>query len=157
MPNFSVSRKVPYTVDQVFAISSDVAKYKEFLPLVRRSIVRNKSALPDGKETFEAELAISYKKLGIQESLISQVVVDPEQKTVTAQSSQGPVKHLNSEWKIADAGSEGSEITVTIDYALKSKALQFVLSGMFDMAVRKVMTSFENRAKELYGSAEAKA
>jgi len=34
MPKFSVSRSVPYTADQVFAIARDVARYKEFLPLV---------------------------------------------------------------------------------------------------------------------------
>ena len=35
MPRFSVSRSVPYTAQQVFAIARDVARYKEFLPLVR--------------------------------------------------------------------------------------------------------------------------
>jgi len=34
MPKFSVSRSVPYTADQVFAIARDVARYTEFLPLV---------------------------------------------------------------------------------------------------------------------------
>ena len=38
MPNFSVSRSVPYTADQVFAITRDVAHYKDFLPLVAPDI-----------------------------------------------------------------------------------------------------------------------
>ena len=157
MPKFSVTRKVPFTVDQVFAISSDVAQYRQFLPLVRRSVVRNKAVLPDGRETFEAELTIAYKKLGIVETLHSNVTVDRPNRTIRAQSAQGPVTNLDATWKIVETGPASCEIEFNVDYALKSRTLQFVLSGMFDMMVRKVLASFEERARSLYGSAQAKA
>ena len=157
MPKYSLSRKVPFTVDQVFAIASDVAKYKQFLPLVNRSLVRSQSTLPDGREAFEAELTVSYKKLGIEETLQSNVIVDRANQLVEAHSAQGPVKNLDASWKIVDAGSGSSEILLDLDYTLKSRTLQFILSGMFDMMVRKVMNAFEQRARQLYGSAEAKA
>jgi coenzyme Q-binding protein COQ10 len=157
MPKFSVTRKVPFTVDQVFAISSDVAQYRQFLPLVRRSVVRNKSLLPDGREAFEAELTVAYKKLGIEETLHSNVTIDKANRLVLAQSTQGPVKHLDAVWKIIETGPDSCEIEFTVDYALKSRTLQFVLSGMFDMMVRKVLSSFEERARFLYGSSDAKA
>ena len=155
MPKFNVSRKVPYSVDQVFAISADVAQYRTFLPLVSRSVVRSRERLPDGRETFDADLTVIYKKLGIEETLTSRVVVDRSKHTVTAQSSDGPVKHLNSEWRILPAGPGQSEINFTVDYQLKSRTLQFVLSGMFDMVVRKIMSSFEERAHKLYGESTA--
>ena len=155
MPKFSVTRKVPYSADQVFAISMDVAQYRQFVPLVRRSVVRDRARMADGRETFEADLVVSYKKLNIEETLTSKVIVDPAQRLVTAQSTEGPVKYLNSEWRIAEAGQGYSEIQLTVDYALKSRALQFVLSGMFDMIVRRVLTAFEERAKFLYGSKAA--
>jgi coenzyme Q-binding protein COQ10 len=157
MPTYNVTRQVPYSADQVFAISSDVAQYKHFLPLVRKSVVRGKSKLPDGRETFEAELTVAYKKLGIEEVLHSNVVIDRDAKLVTATSEQGPVKHLKSEWRLVELSPNSCEINFTVDYALKSKTLQFVLSGMFDMMVRKVLSSFEERARELYGSASASA
>jgi coenzyme Q-binding protein COQ10 len=53
VPNFSVTRSVPYAAEQVFAIARDVARYKEFLPLVKRSIVRNVTTQEDGRESFE--------------------------------------------------------------------------------------------------------
>jgi coenzyme Q-binding protein COQ10 len=152
MPKFNVTRKVPYSAEQVFAISNDVAQYRTFLPLVRRSVVRNRAKLPDGRETFEADLTVVYKKLGIEETLSSKVLVDPAKMTVTAESQEGPVKHLNSEWLIVPISANQCEISFTVDYALKSRALQFVLSGMFDMIVRRVMTAFEERANVLYGS-----
>jgi len=67
------------------------------------------------------------------------------------------VKRLEAEWIITETEPGSSDITFNVDYELKSKTLQFVLSGMFDMMVRKVMGAFESRARELYGKAGAKA
>lgn len=153
MPKFSVSRSVPYTAEQVFAIARDVARYKEFLPLVKRSIVRGAKTDAQGLEHFEGELTVAYDKLRIEEVMTSRVTVDPQALTVTARSDQGPVKHLVSEWKIVPTGDNRCDINFTVDYTLKSKMLQVVLSGMFDMAVRKVMSAFEERARALYGPA----
>jgi len=153
MPQFSVSRSVPYTAEQVFAIARDVAKYKEFLPLVKRSLVRGAKTDEQGREHFEGELTVAYSKLGIEEVMVSRVTVDPAAMTVTARSDQGPVKHLVSEWKIVATGETRCDINFSVDYQLKSKMLQMVFSGMFDMAVRKIMSAFEERARQLYGPA----
>lgn len=153
MPQFSVTRSVPYTAEQVFAIARDVARYKDFLPLVKRSIVRHAKTHEDGTESFEGELTVAYQKLGIEEVMTSRVAVDPAAMTVTARSDQGPVKHLVSEWKIVGTGENRCDINFTVDYQLKSRMLQMVFSGMFDMAVRKVMSAFEERARTLYGPA----
>jgi coenzyme Q-binding protein COQ10 len=153
MPQFSVTRSVPYGAEQVFAIARDVARYREFLPLVKRSLVRNAVSHEDGRETFEGELTVAYDKLRIEEIMTSQVSVDPQALTVTARSNQGPVKHLVSEWKIVPTGDNRCDINFTVDYQLKSRSLQFIFSGMFDLAVRKVMSAFEERARVLYGPA----
>ena len=152
MPQFSVSRGVPYSAEQVFAIARDVARYKEFLPLVKRSIVRNVAKQEDGREIFEGELTVSHDKLRIEEVMVSRVTVDPQALTVTARSNQGPVKRLVSEWKIVPTGDNRCDINFTVDYELKSRTLQFLFSGMFDMAVRRVMSAFEERARALYGA-----
>lgn len=153
MPQFSVTRSVPYTAEQVFAIARDVARYKDFLPLVKRSLVRNAKTHENGTETFEGELTVAYAKLGIEEVMVSRVLVDPAAMTVTARSDQGPVKHLVSEWKIVPTGNNRCDINFSLDYQLRSRTLQFMFSGMFDLAVRKVMSAFEERARVLYGPA----
>jgi coenzyme Q-binding protein COQ10 len=152
MPKFSVTRRVPFTVEQVFSVARDVGSYKQFLPLVKRSIVRDATTLPDGREVFNAELVVAYKKLGISETMMSKVTVDAANNVVVAQSSEGPVQHLNAEWRIVDAGGGASDIQFSVDYALKSRSLQFILSGMFDMIVRRIMTAFEERTRVLYGN-----
>ena len=155
MTKFSVTRNVPYSVEQVFAIAADVAHYREFLPLVRKSTIANPQSLPEGKSTFSAELTLSYKKLGIEEVLKSQVVVDPAARTVSATSDEKPVKSLVTQWKILPGANGGADIQFDVDYTLQSKSLQFLLSGMFDMMVRRIMRAFEERAGKLYGTASA--
>jgi len=153
MPKFNVTRSVPYTAEQVFAIARDVARYKDFLPLVKRSVVRGAKTDGQGVEQFDGELTFSYDKLHIEEVMASRVTVDPAALTVTSRSDQGPVKHMVAEWKIVPTGANSCDITFNVDYALKSKMLQMVLSGMFDMAVRKILSAFEDRARQLYGPA----
>lgn len=152
MTKFTVSRHVKYSADQVYAIASDVASYKTFLPLTKRSDVYNQKTLSDGLKSFDAELAISYKKLGISETLRSHVTADAAKRLVTATSKDdGPIKHLEANWRIVPEQG-GSSIVLNLDYTLKSRSLQFLMSGMFDLMMRKIMTSFEQRAEKLYGA-----
>src|SRR5258708_5469692 len=137
MTKFNVSRHVSFNVEQVFAIAADVPKYNEFVPLVRKSAITNLNNLPDGRVEFDAALTISYKKLGVSDVLVSHVIVDPKNHTVTATSSEGMVTHLDTTWKLTPGVNGGSEVTFSVDYTLKSRSLQFLMSGLFDLMVRK--------------------
>lgn len=145
-------RSVPYSIDQIFQIAGDVGEYHRFLPLVDRAVITNVIAHTDGTQGFTADLHFAYPKLHISDTLRSHVIVDPAKCTVTANSSEGLVKSLTSEWKIRPSAKGGADIHFTVDYMLKSRSLQFLLSGMFDFAVRRIMTAFEDRARQLYGA-----
>jgi len=157
MTKFNVTRHVSFSVDQVFAVASDVSKYSEFVPLVRKSTVANVNTLPDSRVEFDAALTISYKKLGVSDVLSSHVIVDTKNHTVTATSNEGMVTHLETEWKVTPGANGGSEVSFKVDYTLKSRSLQFLMSGLFDLMVRKIMSSFEERARKLYAGAGAAA
>ena len=152
MPKFSVSRHVGHTADQVYAIAADVSSYRQFLPLLKRSDVFAGTVDEAGIRTFDAELNVAYKKLGIDETMRSHVTCNPSEKWVasTARNS-GPIEHLEAKWVITPEG-KGSSIRLDIDYKLKSRSLQFLLSGMLDLMMRKIMTAFEERATKLYGA-----
>jgi len=151
MTKFTVTRRVPFSAGQIYAIAADVAAYKEFLPLVTGSAVRNRQTLPGGGESFDAALTIAYKKLDISETLTSHIVTDPATRIVKAHAEEGPVKSLDSEWRIVAVGDNECDIQFDVDYTLRSRSLQFLLSGMFDLMVRRIMTAFEQRARKLYG------
>ncbi|NJM29400.1 MAG: hypothetical protein HC855_04185 [Rhizobiales bacterium] len=69
----------------------------------------------------------------------------------------GAVKSLVSVWKIMPSPQGGADIEYAVDFTMNSRSMQFLLSGMFDLAVRKVMGAFEERARMLYGPPPAAA
>jgi coenzyme Q-binding protein COQ10 len=151
MTKYSVTRTMPYSARQLFDIAADVNSYRKFLPLVKESRAFDIRRGEDGKKTFKGELVVRYKRLGINERFVSDVTVDPAALTVTSRSNQGPVEHLDSNWRFIDKPG-GCDVEFNVDYKMRRRAIQFLVSGMFDMAVRKIHTAFEARARELYGS-----
>jgi coenzyme Q-binding protein COQ10 len=150
LPQFSTSHRVNFTPQQIFAVVADGENYKEFLPLVERSTVRNRKPAIDGNENFGADLLVGYKKMGIQETFSSQVQTNLKDLSVSAVSSGNAVKKLISSWKIAAVEDGKSEITFAVDYEMKNPMLQMIMKGMFDSAARKIMGAFEARAAKLY-------
>ena len=152
LPRFTATRRVNFTPAQIFAVVADVGSYKEFLPLVERSTVRNRKPAVDDYESFHADLVIGYKNMGIHESFSSQVETSRVNLSVNAVSSGKAVKKLISSWQITAVEENKADITFAVDYEMKSHLLQMLLSGTFDHAARKVMGAFEARAEMLYNT-----
>ena len=152
LPKFTVTRCVDFSSTQIFAVVADVANYKEFLPMVERSTVRNRKPAEEGCENFSADLVVAYHKLRIQEEFASHVETSLPKLLVTTVSSGNAVKRLNSTWQITPISGNASDITFTVDYELKSAMLQMLLSGMFDSAMRRIMSAFEERARKIYSA-----
>lgn len=135
-----------------FAVASDVAAYKQFLPLLTRSVVRGPRVRTEEGESFDAELAVSYPKLGLTESFVSRVETFVASRLVRAVSTDGPFRSLTVEWLIKDGGS-GSDVSVSIDYAFRNPFIQIAAAGVMDFAVQKVMAAFEARARQVMAEA----
>jgi coenzyme Q-binding protein COQ10 len=134
--------------DVAYAVASDVAAYKEFLPLLERSTIRGTPITSNNLTTFHAELAVGYAKLNLRETFLSKVTCDPSTKTVTATSNDAPFRDMKTVWSIKEMHGH-SDVTISIDYAMRSMLLQFALVGAMDMAVNKIMAAFEARAQAL--------
>ncbi|MDP9137265.1 MAG: type II toxin-antitoxin system RatA family toxin [Pseudomonadota bacterium] len=144
----TVARRMPFRPADLYAIIVNVEAYQEFLPLCGHSRVWNRSVDGAGVERFCAELSITYDRLAISERLRCDVVADPRALTVTAASRDGPVRRLDNRWAL-EAVPEGTDVIFRLDYVMASRMLQFLLSGLFDYAMRKIMTAFEERARTL--------
>jgi coenzyme Q-binding protein COQ10 len=157
MPKYSIARDMRFPTAEVFAVAADVDAYKEFLPLVSDSRTYERAKDRDSRESFKGEIKVRYKKLNIDQTITSKVNLDPIKKTITAVGIAGPFEHLNSEWIFRDRKAGGCSVEFKIDYKLKSRTLQLIVSGMFDMVNRKILNAFEQRAEELYGVKRARS
>ena len=153
MPSFKTTRRVAVPADVSYAVAADVSSYKDFLPLVERSLVRGKITEIAGIKTFSAEVAVGYAKLNLREIFYSRVVCDANKHTVTATSQEPPFKHMTAIWTIRDINGQ-SEVSISIDYAMRSLFLQFAIAAAMDTAVNKIMNAFEARAKSVHNASK---
>ena len=126
--------------------------YKEFIPLLKRSNIRGARKRDGAVESFDADLQVGYEKLSVHETFTSHVTTDHDRCTVTAISTDGPIKNLKAVWKIESISENKSQVSFVVDYTLKNKLLQVIVGGMTDFAAQKIMTAFEARGRALYGA-----
>jgi coenzyme Q-binding protein COQ10 len=153
MPHFSTTRRVNLTPDQAYAIAADVSSYKDFIPLLKRSVIRGERKVENGVESFHADLVLVVPKVNMTESFTSHVTADASAHSVTATSSDGPLKSLKAVWKISPCTDGKADVSITLDYTLKNMMLQMMAGGFMDFAAQKIMQAFEDRGRALYGSA----
>ena len=152
MTSFSLSRNMPYTPEELFAIAAKVEDYALFLPLCGASRIGAKRIDEDGREHFSGELEIRYDKFRIAETFRSRVTTDKARLMVRSQSNEPPMKHLDSRWAFKSDDEGGTEVQFTIDFTMSSMLLHGLVTGLLDYALRKVLNAFEARARELYGA-----
>jgi coenzyme Q-binding protein COQ10 len=150
MPQFSVTRRLPFRPADLYAIAADVPSYPRFVPLCSDARVWDESVDADGRRHFRAAIDIAYPKLRLSETLTSEVTTDPVALAVRAVSTAAPAKFLDNRWLFHDLGAGGTDVDFYISYELRSWTLQLLVSGMFDYAVRKIINAFEARARELH-------
>ncbi|MFO1089959.1 MAG: type II toxin-antitoxin system RatA family toxin [Hyphomicrobiales bacterium] len=150
MPHFQTIRRSPYRPEQLYEIAADVGRYREFLPLCTESRVWNREIAAEGRVRFEASLDIAYAKLGIRETFFSHVTCDPAALSVRSTSDRAPLQHLDSRWLFTPAGG-GADVSISVDYQMRGRMLQMVMNAAFDLAMRKVIAAFEERARQLFG------
>ena len=65
--------------------------------------------------------------------------------------TEGPFSYLNNHWIFITTEDGGCLIDFYVDFEFKSKMLQKIIGVLFNEAVRRMVTAFETRARQLYG------
>jgi len=143
MPKHSETRALPYTPEQMFDLVADVGRYGEFLPWVSAVRVRSNS-----DTQMVADLIVGFK--GLRESFTSRV---EKQRPghIRVDYLEGPLKHLNNDWKFRPDGKGGCLVDFCVDFAFKNRVFEMLAGQVFDRALRKMINAFEERAARLYG------
>ncbi|HJD55991.1 MAG TPA: type II toxin-antitoxin system RatA family toxin [Rickettsia endosymbiont of Pyrocoelia pectoralis] len=143
MPSFQQTKTLPYKPQELFNLVWDIESYPQFLPwcVAARIISENNNQLI-------AELVIQLK--GFSESYRSQVTGEyiNEIYSVNTIAISGPFKYLESNWKFTPSLT-GTELSFSIDFKMKSVILDKLIGNYFIQATEKMITAFENRAKEM--------
>jgi len=128
----------------MYALVADVASYPDFLPWCLATRVRSVE-----NNVMIADMVIGFKM--IREKYTSEVTLNPD-KEVKIVYKNGPFKYLNSHWKFTDKTEGGCEIDFFVDFEFRSALLQKVMGAVFNEAVQLMMSAFQKRAVQLYGT-----
>ena len=143
MPTHAEQRILPYTPEQLFALVADVERYPEFLPWCVGSRIREKK--PD---LVVADLIIGFRMF--RERFTSRVSLTPSRR-IDVTYTEGPFRYLNNYW-IFDEVPGGCRLDFFVDFEFNSRILQKVIELLFHEAVRRMVSAFEHRAQQLYGT-----
>ena len=146
-----VSKVLPYTPDQLFALVGDVNAYPDFVPWITSMRTWNARRLGEGVEAVDAEAGVGFSFL--RERFSTRVRRDQPTHRIDVDLLSGPFKRLANRWQFhEDPG--GTRVEFDIDFQFKSRLLEALLTANFSHAVDRLMECFEARAKALYGAAE---
>ena len=149
MPRHTETRHLPYTPEQLFELVADVARYDEFLPWVVAVRIRSSSEA----ETV-ADLVVGFN--AFKERFTSRVHKERPGRIVV-DYVEGPLKYLKNEWVFEPAPQGGTNVHFCVDFAFKSRLFESLAGAMFDRALRRMTSAFEERAAALYGISSSSA
>ncbi|OYY79174.1 MAG: ubiquinone-binding protein [Sphingomonas sp. 28-62-20] len=149
MPRHTETRRLPYSPEQMFALVADVARYPDFLPWVSAIRVRSNT-----DTQMIADMVVGFK--GLRETFTSKVQkVRPT--AINVDYLDGPLKYLRNEWGFRPddrAGAAGGcLVDFSVDFAFKNRVFEALAGQVFDRALRRMISAFEERAAVLYADA----
>ena len=148
MPKHSEKKIIKYTALQMFDLVADIDSYHLFLPWCNNSRIVKKTKSDADIEHLIADLEIGYKNLVY--IYRSDVSLDRKNLSINISFIHGPFKHLKSRWNFKVLNSNTCEIDFFIDFELNTGVFNILISRFFNKAFNKMVSSFENRASQIY-------
>ena len=149
MPGIHQQRVLPFTPEQMFDLVADVKRYPEFLPWVIATRIQS-----DSETEMVADMVVGFKQL--REKFTSRVRKVPGEK-IEVEYLDGPLKNLENVWQFASDGQGGCTVDFYVSFNFKNRLFESLAGQYFDRAFRKMVSAFETRAAELYGSSSSSA
>lgn len=136
-----------YSAREMYALVTDVARYPSFLPWCERAEV-----LAERGDEVTARLHLQYA--GLRHAFTTRNQHEAG-RSVVMQLVDGPFSALDGTWLFKPLGAEGDapacRIEFDLRYAFSGRALEALLSPVFDRVANTFVDAFVARAERVYG------
>ena len=149
MPFASIKKEIPCSKENLIKMVLDIEKYPEFVPWCLNGVIHNKSNRGN-KIEITADLTIG--KSFFNETYKSFVIYDKSLDSIHVTNINGPLKYLENRWFFEQSGNN-SVVNFYVDFELKNKILNSLMTKTFDIGSKKIAEAFEKRAIKLFTSA----
>jgi ribosome-associated toxin RatA of RatAB toxin-antitoxin module len=139
-----------YSPHEMYALVTAVADYPAFLPWCERTEV-----IAQDEVGMTARLHLQYA--GVRHAFTTRNAHVPD-RCVEVDLVDGPFSLLDGIWKFqplampGDADAQACKIEFEMRYEFSSRALEAVLSPVFDRVANTFVDSFVRRAEQVYGA-----
>ena len=148
MPRASVKRLIKCDKNQLIDLVLDIEKYPTFVPYCIDAKMYEKNDTGD----FICIIAdLTIGKGLFKDTYKSDVKFNKKLNSIYVTNIDGPLKHLDNRWKFEEH-KEGTEINFDVDFEIKNKFLNILMTTSFQYGLDKIADAFQKRANHLFGS-----
>ena len=148
MPRASVKRLIECEKNQLIDLVLDIEKYPTFVPYCIDAKIHEKNITYDFISII-ADLTIG--KGPFKDTYKSDVKFNKKNNSIYVTNIDGPLKHLDNKWTFEDH-KEGTEIYFDVDFEIKNKFLNLLMTTSFQYGLDKIADAFQKRANQLFKS-----
>ena len=142
MYKYSDIKQMEFSADEMYQLVKDIEKYPEFLPWCDGLRIKSQAY-----NEIIADMIVGFSS--ISEKFTSRVNFDDENKKIIVRYEDGPFKSLENQWFFEDLG-DNTKVHFNIEFEFKNKFLDMAMAPVFEKVVKKMVSAFEDRAKNLY-------
>tara|TARA_B100001540_G_C15228923_1_gene382980 strand:+ start:39 stop:488 length:450 start_codon:yes stop_codon:yes gene_type:complete len=146
MPKASIKRLIECKKKNLINLVLDIEKYPEFIPFCYNAkIYKN-----ENKGDFKIIIAdLSIGKGPFKDTYRSDVKFNKKDNSIYVKNIDGPLNHLTNIWNFKQINNM-TEVTFDIDFEIKNKFLNTIMSASFQFGLDKIADSFQKRAEDLF-------
>ena len=147
MPKASIKRLIECKKKNLIDLVLDIEKYPEFIPFCYNAkIYKN-----ENKGDFKIIIAdLSIGKGPFKDTYRSDVKFNKKNNSIYVKNIDGPLNHLTNIWNFKEINNNMTEVTFDIDFEIKNKFLNTIMSASFQFGLEKIADAFQKRAERLF-------
>ena len=146
MPKASVKRSIECRKEQLVDLVLDIEKYPTFVPFCLDAKIHEKKKQGD-LLLIVADLTIG--KGSFKDTYKSDVKFNKKEDSIHVTNLDGPLKYLENKWQFKE-DNKITEISFEVDFELKNRFLNIVMTKSFQFGLDKIADAFQKRAEELF-------
>tara|TARA_B100000965_G_scaffold10149_1_gene7883 strand:+ start:25 stop:477 length:453 start_codon:yes stop_codon:yes gene_type:complete len=150
MPKASVKRLIDTRKEKLIEFVLDIEKYPEFIPFCENAKIYERY---DKGDTINIIADLTIGKGPFKDTFKSDVKFNKKNDHIHVANIEGPLNYMENNWKFVEKGNltngYKTEVLFDIDFEIKNKFLNILMTKSFQYGLEKIADAFQKRAESL--------